>query len=119
MRNMSFSLTTPQYRARLKLVTRRLGWADLTPGEKFMGVVKGMGLRKGEKVERIHAATCVSNTPETLKRMIWDQAYGKREVILEGFPELTPRQFVEMFCKHNRCAPEATVQRIAFVHHSA
>ncbi len=52
-RNMSFSMTTAQFRARTKTVTRRLGWWNLKPGDVIMGVEKAMGLKKGEKVKRL------------------------------------------------------------------
>jgi len=116
MRHMSFSLTTAQYEDRTKDVTRRLGWNDMLPGDVFMGVVKGMGLKKGEKVQRLHAAKCVSIRPEKLRAMIDLKVYGRREVIREGFPHLTPAEFVAMFCNHNHCTPDALVNRIEFKH---
>lgn len=69
MRNMSFALTTPQAYAQVKPVTRRLGWWNLQPGELVQQVVKGMGLKKGEKIERIHVIEIVSVTPERLNLM--------------------------------------------------
>lgn len=60
MRNMSFSLTTPQMRDRTKTLTRRLGWYSLKPGDRVQAVVKGMGLKKGEKVERLCVIEVVS-----------------------------------------------------------
>jgi len=50
---MSFSVTTEQIRARIKTVTRRMGWTFLRPGEQIQVVVKCCGLKKGEKVEPI------------------------------------------------------------------
>ena len=47
-RNMSFALTTAQYNDRTKTETMRLGWAFLKPGEVFMGIKQGQGLKKGE-----------------------------------------------------------------------
>lgn len=110
MRNMSFALTTEQYRNRTKTVTRRLGWKNLKPGEKFMGVEKGMGLKKGEKVKRLHASECVANWQTRLGLM------DQEECVREGFPHLTPEQFVDMFCKHNGCRPDTYVNRIEFKH---
>ncbi len=114
MRNMSFSLTTPQFRARSKDVTRRLGWSDLQAGETVMGIEKGQGIPKGGHVVRLGSVDCVSNRPERLDRMITEPDYGRREVIREGFPELSPLEFVTMFCKHNGCEPETIVNRIEF-----
>lgn len=116
MRNMSFALTTAQYRARIKLVTRRLGWKHLRAGEQFMGVEKAQGIPKGGKVVRLHASMCCSNRAEPLSRMIEIPHYGRAEVVLEGFPELSPEEFVAMFCQHNGCTPEDIVQRIEFRH---
>jgi len=42
MRNMSFSMTTPQFKTRTKTVTRRLGWWFIQPGDLVYGVEKGM-----------------------------------------------------------------------------
>ncbi len=108
MRNMSFALTTRQYQDGSKDVTRRLGWASLKPGEHFMGVLKGMGLKKGEKITKLGEAVCISNFHEQLDYMT--EADCKRE----GFPEMTAAQFVEMFCKHNKCLPSTMINRIEF-----
>lgn len=108
MRNMSFSLTTAQFRAGTKSVTRRLGWAELKRGDEFCAIVKGMGLKKGEKVERLGLCQVVSNQSEPLN------AISKTDCILEGFPDFTAQQFVEMFCKHNDCLPTTLVNRIEF-----
>ena len=40
MRNISFMLTTQQFRNRTKTVTRRMGWWNLKPGDILMGVEK-------------------------------------------------------------------------------
>ena len=42
-RLMSFSMTTPQVRARTKTVTRRLGWRFLKPGVVLWAVEKAQG----------------------------------------------------------------------------
>jgi hypothetical protein len=61
MRLISFSLTTRQVRDGSKTVTRRLGWADLKPGERLQACVKCMGIPKGGHVEKIRVIECVSN----------------------------------------------------------
>ncbi len=121
MRNMSFSLTTEAYRSGQKIVTRRLGWKNLKPGEILMGVEKCQGLRKGEHVKRLHPFRIISNEPEPLMDIVrYPARHGSymfsEEVVLEGFPGLTSREFVEMFCKHNHCDQETIVQRIEFEH---
>lgn len=113
-RNMSFSITTTQIRDRTKTVTRRLGWRTLKVGEPVNAVKKAMGLKKGEKVERLDVIVPVHKRRERLNRMLWDKAYGVREVINEGFPEMTPVEFVEMFCRANQCKPSAVITRIEF-----
>ncbi len=109
-RNMSFALTTEQYNNRTKTETMRLGWAFLKPGEIFMGIKQGQGLKKGEKVERLHLSRCISNTPARVDSVTKDNC------IAEGFPHLEPAQFIEFFCKHNRCSPDTVINRIVFEH---
>ena len=84
MRNMSFAETTAQARDRSKTVTRRWGWGDLKVGERVQQVVKAMGLKKGEKVEKIHVIECISNRPDPLANI------NQAECDLEGFPDKDP-----------------------------
>jgi len=111
MRNMSFALTTNQVMVRTKTVTRRLGWAKLQPGTLIQPVVKGMGLKKGETVQKIGGPVRVVRvTRERLDAI----ASSPEECAREGFPELTWTQFVVMFCNHNRCQQWDIVTRIEF-----
>lgn len=108
-----------QIQSRTKRVTRRLGWKMLKPGDQICAVKKAMGLRKGEKVERLAVLTVLSVTHEPLRRMTDDLAYGFAETTREGFPEghdwHWPSQFVEMFCaSHRPCTPDSMVTRIEF-----
>ncbi len=107
-RNMSFSLTTPQFKARTKTVTRRCGWWFLKPGDVVCGVEKGRGLKKGETVKRLGMIRVVFARPEQLS------AIDAADVAREGFPDRTPAQFVAMFCKHNQVEPSHMVNRIEF-----
>lgn len=119
MKNMSFNLTTPQMRARSKTVTRRLGWETLQPGDLVQAVVKGMGLKKGEQVEKIGVIRVREVRREPLDALTGGSYTGrmaKRDVIAEGFPEISARQFVEMFCAHHGCAPGTRITRIEFEH---
>lgn len=84
MRNMSFSKTTDQARDRSKTVTRRWGWGFLKPGDRVQQVVKAMGLKKGEKIEKIHVIEIISNRPDPLNDLT------QAECVLEGFPGLDP-----------------------------
>lgn len=112
MRNMSFALTTEQIRNRSKTVTRRLNWMSLKPGQLIRAVVKGMGLRKGQKPEEIAILRIISVRRERLGRMR-DGRYGNREVKKEGF-EMTPDSFLRMFCRHMHCPEDQRVTRIEF-----
>lgn len=106
---MSFSLTTPQFRARTKTVTRRIGWWDLAPGDILDGCEKAMGLKKGEKVIVLGPIRIISADPVILGDITQD------DVVAEGFPNLTPTEFVAMFCAtHHKCTPDTQVNRIEF-----
>ncbi len=107
-RNMSFALTTDAVLARQKTVTRRRGWQHLRKGELFWAVKKAMGLRPGEKIQRLALLRCVSNEPVCLA------AIDQEEVRREGFADASPGDFVAMFCQHMRCASSDDVQRIEF-----
>ena len=107
-RNMSFMLTTGQIRNKTKDITRRLKWLFVKPGDILNAVEKGMGLKKGEKVVRICQIRVVSTRLEELNKIT------KEDCIREGFPEMAPREFVEMFCKHNKYEETKTVNRIVF-----
>jgi hypothetical protein len=108
MRNMSFSATKEQFRARTKDVTRRLGWASLQPGQVVMAVEKAQGLKKGEKVKRLGPIRILKVWAEPLD--VIDQEECRRE----GFPDRTPAQFVQFFCEFNGCTPATMVNRIEF-----
>jgi hypothetical protein len=115
MRLISFALTTPQIRSRVKTVTRRTGWATLRPGTRLQAVEKGMGLKKGETVTRLAVIEVAEVSREPLQRLIDEPAYGRMECVAEGFPHLTPAQFVAMFCaSHAGCTPASVVTRIGF-----
>lgn len=107
-RNMSFALTTEQFKNRTKDVTRRLGWDFLQPGDLLWGVKKAMGLKKGEKIERLGLIEVVSSTAEPLG------AISQEDVVREGFPDWSPAQFVDFFVKKNRITPDTIVNRIEF-----
>lgn len=114
MRNMSFAMTTHAIRTRTKTVTRRFGWSFLKPGDRVRAVEKAMGLKKGEKIKPLAVLEVVSNTSEPLRRMMDLAAYGRKEVVREGFPDLSPSAFVQMLCTHYRVMPDVMVNRIEF-----
>lgn len=115
-RNMSFSLTTQQMRDRTKTVTRRKGWEFLRTGDIVNACVKCMGLKPGEKIERIGQIRITGVRRERLKCMIDYGAYGNEDAAKEGFPHLSGEQFVAMFCRHMGGTPNQFVTRIEFEH---
>jgi hypothetical protein len=110
MRNISFSLTTPQVRAREKDVTRRIGWWFLKPGDILQPIEKGQGLKKGEHVVKVGGPIrVVSTRREQLCKM------KRSDLPREGFPQIRfKHDFVQMFCRHNGCEPTTEVNRIEF-----
>jgi hypothetical protein len=107
-RNISFALTTEQIKNRTKTVTRRKAWRFLKPGDILNGVVKGMGLKRGEKIQYLGEIRVTAVTREELRLCTDDDAAR------EGFPEMTGQQFVDMFCKHMGGTPDQLVTRIEF-----
>lgn len=107
-RNMSFSMTTEQFKARRKTVTRRFGWWFLKPGDIVRGVEKAMGLKQGEKIKPLSFIRILSVRSEPL------DAISPEDVVKEGFPGWTTEQFISMLVEHYGVSPSATVNRIEF-----
>ena len=105
---MGFALTTQQFKAKTKTVTRRFGWLFIQPGDIVCGVEKVMGFKKGEKMKRLGQIRIVSTRREPLNEIT------KADCIKEGFPEMEPADFVRMLCAHSRCGQNDTVTRIEF-----
>lgn len=109
MRNMSFAITTDQIRMRTKTVTRRMGWRFLKPGDMICAVEKGMGLKKGEKVNRLANLIVTSVNAQRLCDI------DQEDVAREGFPDMSVQEFITMFCaSHKGCKPDSVVTRIEF-----
>jgi len=111
MRNMAFSMTVEQIRNQTKTVTRRIGWEKWAKrGDKIQPVVKVMGLRKGEKVTPIGNPVTITDVS-----CVWLGEISQAELAREGFPDMTPEAFVEMFCRANKCREsDIKVTRIEF-----
>lgn len=107
-RNMSFAMTTEQFKAKTKTVTRRLGWWFLKPGDIVMGVEKAMGLKKGEKIVKLGLIKIKSTRREPLYFI------NQEDVIKEGFPDWTPKDFMKFICDHHKCDVDIEVNRIEF-----
>lgn len=114
MRSISFALTTNQIRNRTKTVTRRLGWRHLKPGTLLQGVVKGMGLKRGESPEKLAVIVVTKVEREPLNIMSLAEQYGDREAVKEGFPNLSGHEFVGMFAENMKVPDHSEVTRIEF-----
>jgi len=118
MQNMNFWLTTEQIRNHGKDVTRRLRWWNARPGQLLSAVVKGIGLKKGEKVVKITTIRIVSTRAEPLHALTDNLEYGLSECRREGFgnhPTLWwPPNFVAWFCKWHGIDDIWPVNRIEF-----
>lgn len=115
MRNMSFSMTVDRIKDGSKTVTRRLGWKNLKPGELVQAVEKAQGLKKGEKIKNIRVIEITGVSRELLFEIAeypFDDRGGE-EVRKEGF-DCTPKEFIERFCKYNKCTEKQIVTRIEF-----
>lgn len=108
-RLMSVSLTEDPVRARTKTVTRRMGWLMLTPGTRLTLCRKVMGRRRGEPLVRIVDVEVLDVRRERLDAITTD------EVRAEGFPDMTPAEFISFFCDtHKGCTPSSEVTRISW-----
>lgn len=109
MRNISFAMTTEQVRNQTKTVTRRRGWKTLKPGTLLQPVEKAQGLKKGETVTKIGGPIRVLRVD--LVRL---GDISPQDVHREGFPQMTTREFVQMFKDHNGGLKGQIVTRIQF-----
>jgi len=111
MKNISFALTTDQVRARTKTVTRRFGWWNVKPGDVLMACEKCQGLKPGEPLVRLGRIRVRSVMRERLNE-IGDHL---NDVAKEGFPGMSPADFVAMFCGHMKgVTPDTFINRIEF-----
>jgi hypothetical protein len=66
-----------------------------------------MGRRAGESLDRIATVEVTGVRRESLNAVTPD------DVTAEGFPQLSPAEFVRFFCRtHRGCTPQTTVTRI-------
>lgn len=109
-RNISFALTTEQVRSQTKTVTRRVGWFFAKPGMLLQPIVKGQGIPKGGKVERIGGLIRVVKVSREWMSCFDDPA----ECVREGFPEMSPEEFRSFFLSTHGASEELAVTRIEF-----
>jgi hypothetical protein len=93
-----------------------------------MGCEQCQGLGKGGKIVRMGPIVILETNIEPLDDIIRRplrinenimRCYPKSpfwlsEVAMEGFPDMTERQFVDMFCHMNDCEPETEINNILF-----
>jgi hypothetical protein len=103
-RLMSVAMTTDAVIERRKTVTRRLNWWEdkngrrlLTAGDRLTLCRKVQGRKPGEPIDRLAEVEVVSRRREPLFRMLEDRAYGVAEVESEGFPGMSPNDFVNNY----------------------
>lgn len=132
-RMMSVRFTEDAVRERRKTVTRRKGWWRkdnsplVTPGTELRLVRQAMGLRKGDTVVELARVRVVSVAREPLRlilptamtrlppnddQMYTLDAYGKLEMVREGFPGMDPLEFIETYFTPQRVALDDMVTRI-------
>lgn len=107
-KRMSCRLTQPQVRNRTKTCTRRdpATWVDTKPGHLITLIEQGQGLKLGQKQVVLDTVRCLQNYLEPLA-MITQQ-----DVIAEGFPDWTPEQFIEFYCREKGGEPVQMVRII-------
>lgn len=114
-RNISFSMTTPQFIAGKKDVTRRFSWWNAKEGDILNAVEKAMGLKKGEKIKSLGLIRVVSATKEKLSALS-NEPYGSIELKREGFPFgcISGHHFAEELASRSGKTLDAECMRIEF-----
>jgi hypothetical protein len=133
-------MTTDQVIRRQKAITRRFAWKNIQPEQHLQGVNKCQGLKPGQHPVKLAEIIVLDSQWEPLNEIIkrpFRKAKSAREwaafkkccgiqrdysmipciseTALEGFPFMTPEDFVEMLLRSNRKATEETpVNRIVF-----
>lgn len=95
-RLMSVAFTEEAVRRRTKTVTRRKGWLFLKPGDRLTLCRKVMGRKPGEPLVRICDVEVVAVTRHALAGLLIS-ADRHGEVAREGFPGMSPKEFVQRF----------------------
>jgi hypothetical protein len=108
MRLMSFMLTPRQVVEGSKDVTRRTRWLNLKANERLQAVRKAMGRKPGEPLDRLCVIEVLDVRREPLDAITADDCRR------EGFPEMSPAEFVAMFCKHMGGKPDQVITRSEF-----
>ncbi len=79
----------------------------MKPGDQLQLVPKVMGFERGARIDKSGpVVTVVSVRRERL------DAITQEDCAREGFPEYTPEQFIQMFCRAFKVTPSANITRI-------
>lgn len=105
-RLMSVAFTEDAVVARRKTVTRRKGWLFLEVGDRLTLCRKVMGRKPGEPLVRLAEVAVVDVRREALIDIT------AADVVREGFPSMTPFDFVIYFREHMGGQPYQLVTRI-------
>lgn len=106
---MAMTLTEDQVLARIKTCTRRTAWRHLTPGTRLTLCRKVRGRRPGEPLVRLCDVEVTSVRVEPL------DAITAEDCAREGFPSMSPAEFVDFFCaSHKGCTPHTEVTRVGW-----
>ena len=103
-RLMSVAMTEQAVVERRKTVTRRKGWAILKPGDRLTLCRKVMG-RQGAPLVRLAEVEVIDVRRQPLKWLTptpimdspWSFAWAAEEIAAEGFPGMSPQDFVRRF----------------------
>ncbi len=104
MRLISFALTCDQVLAQTKTQTRRLGWRFAKVGDRLRGVRKVQGRGPNEPIVDVAIVEITAIRRERL------DAITPEDLVREGFPELTPAGFCQLF----PCEPSDEVTVVDF-----
>lgn len=83
-----------------KDITRRVNWRWAQAGMFLLAVEKTQGIRRGDLVETFGVVELLSVTREPLNHIALRARGPIGDVEREGFPGMTGREFVRMFCEH-------------------
>lgn len=111
-RNISFAMTTEQILNRSKTVTRRDGWLHVKAGDLLRPVDRVMGFKKGERSQPLLPDGWLIEVVDVRREPL--DAITPEDVVREGFPDLTPAEFVAKYRKHGDKAADGKVARIQF-----
>jgi len=105
---MSFFMTVQQVKDRTKTQTRRYGWSNLKVGDILWAVEKAMGLKKGEKINRLGKIQITGVRQEALNRVT------DNDLTKEGFSKMSKQDFIALITRRYGSAPSDPINVIDF-----